>query len=345
MSLKIFSHSVLVALASVIIWACPQAQAASSMSIKASTDSATLVMGDRVTVNVEVVKGQHPGTIVDMPQKKHDYYGLEMIEWACDSTDLGNGRTQLNYHIIFQAFDPMELLTLPPFRYAAEGDTVSSDILTFKVYPVDLSPELGDVNNPDSLTIHPSELPQTLPARWYDFVPDWWIWVVIGILVIALAYVVWMLYKKNGPAIFTPKKPISPYDLAVQRLASLKDRRLLEQGQTKTYYTDLIDIMRSYLDGRFGINAMEMTSTQILRKLRENKETHLSAAQMEQVLQLADIVKFAAANPTAEEGQRTFNTIAQFLESTKPEPEPEADAKDAANVKQKNEDRTPKIQK
>lgn len=310
-----------------LLCSVPQARGASPISIKASTDSATLVMGDCVTVNLEVVKGGHEGAIVDMPKKKQDYYGLEMIEWACDSIDLGNGRTQLNYHIIFQAFDPMELLTLPPFRYAAQGDTVSSDILTFKVYPVDLSPELGDINNIDSLTIHPAELPQAIRARWYDFIPDWWIWVLIGLLAIALALVVWKLYKKNGPAIFTVRKPIPPYELALQRLAELKDRKLLEQGQTKTYYTDLIDIMRNYLDGRFGINAMEMTSTQIMRKLRENKETHLSAAQMEQVLQLADIVKFAAANPTAEEGLRTFNTVAQFLESTKPAPEPKPELK------------------
>lgn len=326
MSVKYFQKILIAAFALALSWIPSTVSAKGAMSIKATTDSATLVMGDRVTVNVEVIKGQHPGTIVDMPKKKQDYHGLEMIEWACDSSDIGNGRTQLNYHLIFQAFDPMDVLTLPPFRYASEGDTVSSDILTFKVYPVDLSPELGDVNNVDSLTIHPSEPPLALKSIWYDYIPDWWLWVFLGILVLALAYVGWKLYKKNGPAIFTPRKPIPPYELAVQRLAALKDRKLLEQGQTKTYYTDLIDIMRGYLDGRFGINAMEMTSTQILRKLRENKETHLSAAQMEQVLQLADIVKFAAANPTPEEGLRTFNTIAQFLESTKPAPEPEEEA-------------------
>lgn len=323
-------------LLSILMWIAPQAKAAASLSIKASADSTTLVMGDRVTVNLEVIKSLHGGTVIDMPQKRQDYHGLEMIEWVCDSTDLGNGRTQLNYHIIFQAFTPTDLLTLPPFKYAAEGDTASSEILAFKVYPVDLSPELGNIENVDSLTIHPAELPVTIPAKWYDYIPEWWIWVVIGLLAIALGVIVWILYKKNGPAIFTQRKPIPPYELAIQRLAELKDRHLLEQGQVKTYYTDLIDIMRNYLQGRFGINAMEMTSTQILRKLRENKETHLSSAQMEQVLKLADIVKFAAANPTADEGQRTFNAIAQFLESTKPAPEPEEVAKninDKAKIK------------
>lgn len=303
---------------------CSHSQAdANPVSITASADSTTLVMGDRVTVSINVVNEGAEGNLVDQPQKKHDYYGLEMIELSSDTAQLGNGRQEIKYRITFQAFDPAELLTLPPFRYASGGDTVQSDILTFKVFPVDLSPQLGDPSDVENLTIHPSEGPQDMPRRWYDVIPDWWIWVVIALAVAALAFVVYKLYKKNGKTLFSKPKPVPPYELAVQRLNALKDRKLLEKGQTKVYYTDLIDIMRSYLEGRFGINAMEMPSTEILRRLRSNQETHLSAAQIEQVLKLADIVKFAAANPTAQEGQSTFNAISKFLEDTKPVPQPE----------------------
>lgn len=305
------------------VWCSTAESAAKPVSIKASADSTTLVMGDRVTVNVNVINEGAPGALVNPPQKKQDYYGLEMVETAMDTTNLGNGRHEITYHMIFQAFDPTEMLTLPPFRYASGPDTVESDILSFKVYPVELSPQLGDPNDVENLTIHPNEGPQSLPRKWYDVIPDWWIWVFIAIMAIALGFVLYKLYRKNGKLLFTKPKPVPPYELAMQRLSELKDRKLLEKGQTKVYYTDLIDIMRNYLDGRFGINAMEMPSTEILRRLRDNKETHLSAAQIEEVLRLADIVKFAAANPTAQEGQSTFNTIAKFLEDTKPVPQPE----------------------
>ncbi len=315
-----FNILVLIALA----WCSSPVAAAKPVSIKASADSTTLVMGDRVTVNVNVVKeGVLSGSLIDLPQRKQDYYGMEMVEATSDTTDLGNGRLEVTYHLVFQAFDPAELLTLPPFRYASGGDTIESDILTFKVYPVELSPQLGDPNDVENLTIHPSEGPQSIPRRWYDAIPNWWLWVLIAIALIALGVVLYRLYRKNGKALFTKPKPVPPYELAMQRLSELKDRKLLEKGQTKVYYTDLIDIMRNYLDGRFGINAMEMPSSEILRRLRSNKETHLSAAQIEQVLKLADIVKFAAANPTAQEGQSTLNAITQFLEDTKPAPQPE----------------------
>lgn len=304
-------------------WCATPDCAAKPVSITATADSTTLVMGDRVTVNVNVINEGAPGALVDPPQKKHDYFGLEMIEATTDTADLGNGRQEIAYRLIFQAFDPNELLTLPPFRYASGSDTVQSDILSFKVYPVELSPQLGDPNDVENLTIHPAEGPQTLPRKWYDVIPDWWIWVLVAVLVIALGFVLLRLYRKNGKTLFSKPKPVPPYELAMQRLSELKDRKLLEKGQTKVYYTDLIDIMRNYLDGRFGINAMEMPSTEILRRLRRNQETHLSATQIEDVLRLADIVKFAAANPSAQEGQSTFNTITKFLEDTKPVPQPE----------------------
>lgn len=309
-------------IAALLMPALVAAQAPQTITAKA--DSTTLVMGDRVTINLEVLKNSHAGVLLGFPMEPNtDYYGLEYLDQAADSTDLGNGRVQLKYHLYFQAFDPSELLTLPPFFYAIDGDTIVTDIVTLKVLPVDLSPELGDPNDIESLTIHPDEQPITLPSRWYDVVPDWWIWVVFGLIVVALGIIIWMLYKKNGPAIFVPRKQPTPYDIAVRRLEELKRRRLIEKGQTKTYYTQLIDILRIYLDGRFGINAMEMTSKQILQKLRENQETHLSSSQIEEVLRLADFVKFAAANPDPQEGLRTFNTISSFVEATKPLPEPE----------------------
>ncbi len=307
--------------AALLLW--PLAiRAQAPMSIRASADSVTLVMGDRVTVNVEVIKNTHDGALLDMPKKEKDYYGLEMQEITADSTELGNGRVELKYHIIFQAFDPSQLLTLPPFAYASQGDTVHSESLAFKVYPVDLSPELGNPEDIESLTVHPDEEPLSVPSRWYDYVPNWLIWVFIGLIALALAAVAYLMLKQGKQALLAQRKPTPPYELAVQRLSELKDRKLLSQGHVKQYYTELIDILRSYLEGRFGINAMELPSKMILKRIRENKEIHLSAAQMEQVLELADFVKFAAANPNPEEGLRTFNTISDFVESTKPAPEP-----------------------
>lgn len=292
-------------------------------TIKSSADSTQVQMGDIINVKLDVVKNSHQGALVGLPAKPNsDYYGLELQSITADSTDLGNGRVNLIYNLRFQAFTPAETLTLPPFFYALGEDTIASDILSFKVLPVELDPSLGNVEDVESLTIHPDVPPIAIPMRWYDYVPNWWYWVVIALALAALAVVLLMLYKKNGPALFTPKYVPTPYEVAVNRLRRIKERRLLEQGQVKTFYTDLIDTFREYLQGRFGINAMEMPSKQILASIRRNPEIHLSASQMEQVLQLADFVKFAAAIPEADKGLRTYNSVYEFIENTKPAPVP-----------------------
>lgn len=294
-----------------------------AMTVTASTDSTALVMGDRTTVTVEVLKNIREGALIDMPEPGKDYHGMELIEITADSADLGNNRVQLNYRLTFQAFDPMDVLTLPPFRYASQGDTASSDILTFKVIPVDLSPELGDPAEPDSLKIHPDHGVVSVKSKWYDSIPDWTVWILVAIVILALAYVLFRLYRKNGPSLFVPRKPTPPYELAIQRLNELKAKKLIEHGEAKQFFTEVTDIWRQYLEGRYGISAMEMTSRQILQELRDNRETHLTADQMADLLSISDFVKFAAMSPTNDEMVRTFNTIHSFVEATRPQPEPE----------------------
>jgi len=307
------------------------------VKITAQADSVALTMGDTTAVRVQVIKEGHAGALVGLPEKEHDYHGMELYNIAVDSTDLGNGRTQLDYTLTFQAFDPAAAVVLPGFTYVVGTDTARSNVLTFKVLPVDLSPELGDVNNVDSLTIHPSEGPVQLRTRFYDYIPSWWYWVVIALAAAALAVVLYLLYKKNGPSLFVARKPVPPYELAMQRLVAIKRHGFIERGQFKEYYTELTDTLRSYLEGRFGIFAMEMTTKQILEQLRANEETHLSAAQIQTALEMADFVKFAAMKPLPDDNIKTYNTIYDFVESTKPVPTPEEEAQAAKTAKNKNQ--------
>ena len=165
---RVYIYKVIAAVAMLLTIALSAHAQEPAMTVTATADSTSLVMGDRTIVNVEVIKNAHEGVLVDMPQKEKDYHGMELVDCAVDSTDLGNGRTQLVYRMTFQAFDPADILTLPGFAYASGGDTVVSDILTFKVYPVELSPELGDPADVDNLKIHPDEKVVSIPSKWYD---------------------------------------------------------------------------------------------------------------------------------------------------------------------------------
>lgn len=284
-------------------------------SITASIDSTSLTQGSKAMLSIEAVNVSPGAHLVDMPEPGNDYFGIELSELTIDTIALENGRTQLRYNYVIQAFDP-GTVTLPPFRFSDGADTIESKAVALKVLEVDL----------DSLTdIHPMDTIVSVPSKWYDFIPDVWIYIILGIIGFAVLVCCLMLLRKKKQILSRPVKVTPPYDLAVMRLNALQSKKLPQSGKDKEYYTELTDILRQYLDGRFGINAMEMTSTQIIDTLRHNKETRPGTDLMKQILAIADFVKFAKVRPLPEDNIKSFNAAVKFVEDSKPLPPVEGD--------------------
>lgn len=293
--------------------------------VRAGVDSAAVTMADRVILRVEVLKTKGKGTLIGLPKveagKPNEWNGAEVRSVEADSSALPNNRMQVNYRIMLQPFNP-GVLTFPAFKYAIDADTFYSEVTTLKV----LEPDMPQLMR-DSLIINPMEGTVSIPARWYDYIPWWWYWVIIGGAALALIVVIIILYKKNGPGLLPHRKVVPPYDLAVNRLQKLRARKLAENGQDKEYYTELTDILREYLQGRFGISAREMTSRQIIEAVVENAETSPYGEEFTQLLETADFVKFAKVRALPDENTRSFSTVQNFVEKTKPVEETEEEGK------------------
>lgn len=298
---------------------------APSAAVRATVDSASVAMGDRVMLRVEVVKNRTNGALFNLPREingePRTLGNVEVREVTVDSTPLPNGRMQLNYNL---QMHPLEVgvFTFPQFKYVIGADTFYSDVTTLKVREP-LMPKMMV----DSLVIHPYEPQISIKPHWYDYVPSWWYWVVIGGAVVALGVVVAMLYRTNGPTLLPRRKVVAPHVLAMQRLDKLKASRLAENGQEKEYYTELTEILRQYLEGRFGINALEMSTTQIREAVNGNADTAQFAQALAPVLETADFVKFAKVRPLPDENIKAFNTVRGFVEATRPVEEPQNQTK------------------
>lgn len=287
-------------------------------SIKASVDSSQITMGYQTAIRLEIVdnSGSPAEVLVDknaMPPE------IEMIDWVYgDTTDLGNGIVEMKRALIVQSFDS-GVYTIPPFLLASGPDTLRTQPITLKVNPVDVS-GMEDIN--------PIAPAMEFESRWYDFLPDWitdyWGWIVAALLTVIAAICAYLIFSKKVEVPLLPKKkPVPPYQLAMQRLGNLREENLWQNGREKEYYTRLIDILRDYLQGRFGINAMEMTSQQIVRVLSENETTRMPNARMRKILEIADFVKFAKVRPLPDDNHRALAEAIQFVEETKPvEPVP-----------------------
>lgn len=260
---------------------------------KNSGGSFILFPSDTITDKVEIINVSEPDTISTGNQ------ALRFIK----------------QDIVLQSFDsglypigPLKLIT-------PQGDTVLSNRLSMKVLPADV----------DSLeTIHSFAPVISVSSKWWDFIPDiildYWLYLIIAIVIIAGAFIAWLLAKKKLQVPFIGRqKTISPYDLAIESLDNLRDRHLCEQGREKEYYTELTDILRRYLQQRFDINAMEMTSTQILASLDRNQEISRHHQLIERILEIADFVKFAKVRPLPTDNVAAWNNAKEFVIDTKPE--------------------------
>lgn len=303
-------------------------QAGKAQSIKASLDSSQITMGYQTAVRFDIVSRSNSPVEV-LIDKAAFPREVDIIDWVNgDTTDIGNGLVEIKRALIIQSFDS-GVYTLPPFlMLAGPSDTLRTRPLTLKVNPVDVS-NMKDIN--------PIAGAVDFERRWYDWLPDWiteyWeLWLAALILISASICAYLILTKKVEVPLVPKKKPIPPYQLALLRLSALKDENLWQSGQEKEYYTRLIDILRDYLQGRFGINAMEMTSRQITNKLQEHEATRMSNDRMKRILEIADMVKFAKVRPLPDDNFRAFNEALQFVEETKPVETPEDGAPERPRV-------------
>ncbi len=99
-------------------------------------------------------------------------------------------------------------------------------------------------------------------------------------------------------------------------MTELKKSKLWQQGEVKAYQSQLTFIVREYLDGRYNIQALESTTHEILTQLNP---IHLSEdwkSKLKEMLELADLVKFAKAEPPIEAHDRLMNYAEDFVMTT-----------------------------
>lgn len=305
------------------IW---QSVTAAPLQITAKLDSVQILMGRIATMEVTVV--QDKGMQGDFPllrsARERGFAAVcgDSVEistrFTRDTVELGSNRIQIKSMVPVQSFDS-GYYQLPPLAYAVGTDTVWSAPLNLKVTPV---PVTADAEISDFAGVS-----KPYGSRWTDILPDWiyyyW-WAVAGAM-LTVAAAVFIIVKRSRrpiPLLSKPKPVTPPHIVAMRRLQALKERKLWEKGMEKEYFTDLTDILRTYLDKRFGINAMEMTSRQIMQTLASYKYIADKKNLMRQVLDMADFVKFAKVRPLPADNVAAWENAVKFVESTSPSEEP-----------------------
>ncbi|MGM9804295.1 MAG: cell wall anchor protein [Muribaculaceae bacterium] len=293
--------------------------------IKAKLDSATLIMGRQTALHLEISQDKNVQGYLTTENSDTLTSKVEIaLKPKADTVDIDNGRIQIKRDYILQAFDS-GMYVLPPLHYVVGKDTFETQQLSLKVIPVKV----------DTLkTVHDYKPVEDVPFKLFDWVPDfisdyWWVYFIV-LLILGLAFFVYMKWLRHGEVPLIPKKKrMPPYEEAILRLGLLKEKKLWQSGQEKAYFTELTDILREYIERRFGINAVEMTTTQIIDVLRHNEETRDVNELLNSILELADFVKFANMRPLSDDNELAYQRAINFVDHTRPVEQPEGE--EAAN--------------
>lgn len=150
----------------------------------------------------------------------------------------------------------------------------------------------------------------------------WLFWFKLINGLIAIGFIIWffLIRKKE---VHTPKQKapkLSIYERTMMRLVALQEKQLWQKGDLKLYYSELTDILRDYLEQRYGMHAQESTSDEIVAQLERNPETQQDVSNITFVLHLSDMAKFAKSQPLPDENLRAYQLVSSFVEHTAEKP-------------------------
>lgn len=148
--------------------------------------------------------------------------------------------------------------------------------------------------------------------------PLWVWWAIGGAGALAIALMLFISSHRRRAARGPDPVFIPAHELAMQRLAALMSRRLVEAGRFKEFYEEASLILRRYIEDRFGLRAPERTTEEFLTETRSSSLLMEDDVRvLRKFLSHCDMVKFAALIPSAPEAEGVAATVREFIDRTK----------------------------
>jgi hypothetical protein len=288
---------------------------AQGILIKAELDTTSILIGDQIHLNFFVEQPQDAK--VWLPSIKDSLAGkIEVLsELKTDTIFVGNGRLRLLKRFLITCFDSgvYEIKSFKlPFIFGTVSDSLSTTplLLTVNTIPIKDPKKIFDIKGIMKI---PYTFAEILPYIGFG---------IIVILLILLGTYVYIRIKNKKPIFNFIKPSEPPHITAFRELEKLKAEKLWQQGMVKQFFTRLTDILRTYIEGRFKVLALESTTEEIVLSLKDNELiTSRNLSNLKQMLEVADLVKFAKAEPLPDENENSWQFAYEFVMGTYKDPE------------------------
>ena len=282
-----------------------------SLVANAYTDTTDYLVGDYIHLSIKV---KHDERIeVYNPFTKELFGKLELIKIEDPVLSEENGKKVVEYRYIVSVYDSSDVSIPPiPVGYKAGKDTTTliayTNPVNFTVHTLEVkaNEEIKDVKEPIRI-----------PLDWRLLL----LYILIALFVIVLARYLYLRHKKKLEEESKRTRPapkIPSYLTALNSLHELEEEKLWQKGYVKEYHSTITEIIRRYFEDRFYLPALELTTSEAMRKLRNRNDAYEILLITEEFLNNADLVKFAKYKPIASVNEVMMKQAYQIVEKTLP---------------------------
>lgn len=288
---------------------------AQGVFVEQKIDSVGIFIGQQAHVTVAVTAGKEAK--IAFPEWKPQTYlvpGVEILAIEGDTANVDDDQLRISRRLTITSFDE-KIYALPPVEVKVDGKPYQGEPLALKVVTVDVD------------TLHPNQFfppkdVQDNPFLWSEWRPFLWLSVLVVALCV-LAFWLLMRLKDNKPIITSIRivKKILPHQRAMKAIEQMKAEHMTASEDQKEYYTRLTDTLRQYINERFGFNAMEMTTPEIIYNLQQTGDQTM-IGELKELFETADLVKFAKYSTLMGENDLNLVNAINFIDQTKLEGQP-----------------------
>ncbi|MBI1852979.1 MAG: hypothetical protein HYR85_21770 [Planctomycetes bacterium] len=279
--------------------------------VEAKVDVADARVGD--VVKYRIVVDHVPSLSVEFPSITSGVGGFDVVGTSSDHRESG-GRVVDERRFDLRTFDlGRHEIPAATIKFG-ERSTDQTEVAPSLVVEVkSLLPE--DANAP--VELRDVKAPMSMPPE----KPRWALWAGGGVLVLGAALAAWLALRRRAakPAVAVRAVPaLPPHEFALRALQALRARDLPGKGEFDAYTVELTGIVRRYIEARFQVSAPEMTTEEFLNEVGRGRLLDAGPSDLvRDVLRRADLVKFAAYQPTRFEADELLAAAERFVDQTK----------------------------
>ena len=263
--------------------------ATAQVKVDAFIDSIAILIGEQAHVTLSVT-AKNSDRIEFQPLKEAHYVvpGLELLHVEkADTIQLEDNLIKVSKRLTLTSFDE-KLYPIPSFWIKVNGKKYTTNSLALKVITVDV----------DTLHLnqfYPPKDVQDNPFSWNDWKEMFWCSVLLVLLLVVSIYL-WVRLKQNKPIIVRVKvvKHLPPHKKALIKIEQIKQDK----------------------EERFGFNAMEMTTSEIIEHLQKEGDNQM-LLELKELFETADLVKFAKYSAQINENDLNLVNAIHFIDNTK----------------------------